>query len=193
MLIKGYRQHHPDIDIVIEEHNVSEQLTLLQNYQLDIALLRSPVPHFPELKYHNIVTRRLDVVLPAQHPLASEHALSLSSLSDETFLVQKDPPGIGLGWSTLYACQQAGFVPQNIQFTRDVSVAIGLVSMGAGITLVPETQRSLMIQDVSYARLTDPAATTTLTFSWQSRVKNNALAGFVQYVTQFGTQRAGCA
>jgi len=182
MLINSYRKHKPDIEIVIEEHNVSEQLTLLLNHQLDIALVRSPVPHFLELEYLDVVTRRLDAVLPRSHPLASEQKISLSALSDATFLVQQDPPGVGLGWSTLYACQQAGFVPQKIQFTRDVSVAVGLVSMGMGVTLVPETQRSVMITDVNYCTLEDAAASTTLTFSWQQRSKNKALADFIHYL-----------
>jgi len=184
MLINGYRKYKPDVEIVIEEHNVSEQLTLLQNYQLDIALVRSPVPQLSELEYLDVVTRRLDAVLPRHHPLALEQKLSLASLSDATFLVQQDPPGVGLGWSTLNACQQAGFVPQKIQFTRDVSVAIGLVSMGMGVTLVPETQRSVMIPDVNYCTLTDPTAVTTLTFSWQRRLKNKALVDFIQYIKQ---------
>ena len=184
LLINGYRKHKPDIDIVIEEHNVHEQLTLLLNYQLDIALVRSPVPQFPELEYLDVATRPLIAVLPRDHPACSGKKIDLSSLSDSPFLIQKDPAGVGLGWSALNACQQAGFVPQKIQFTRDVSVAIGLVSMGMGVTLVPETQRSVMIPDVNYCFLTDPGATTTLTLSWQRHLKNKALADFIRYARE---------
>lgn len=181
LLINGYRQKKPDIEIVIEEHNVHEQLTLLLNNQLDMALVRAPIPRYDELDYLNVATRPLIAVLPRHHAQASQQRIALSSLSGDPFLIQKDPPGVGLGWSALNACQQAGFVPREIQFTRDVSVAIGLVSMGMGVTLVPETQRSVMIPDVSYCLLNDASATTTLTLSWRRHVKNKALADFIRY------------
>ena len=184
LLINGYRKQKPDIEIVIEEHNVHEQLTLLLNYQLDVALVRSPVPQYPELDYLDVATRPLIAVLPRNHPLGQEKKIALSALSSSPFLIQKDPPGVGLGWSAMNACQQAGFVPQKIQFTRDVSVAIGLVSMGMGVTLVPETQTSVMIPDVNYCFLNEPTATTTLTLSWQRHVKNKAVTDFIRYALE---------
>ncbi|MBU9810779.1 LysR family transcriptional regulator [Rouxiella badensis] len=185
LLINGYCKTKPDIDIVIEEHNVHDQLTLLLNNQLDIALVRSPVPYYPELDYLDIACRPLIAVLPGNHPLGCGQKISLAALSDCPFLIQKDPPGVGLGWSVINACQQAGFVPRKIQFTRDVSVAIGLVSMGMGVTLVPETQSSLMIPDVTYCFLSESNVTTTLTFSWQKHSKNKALIDFIRLVMKF--------
>jgi DNA-binding transcriptional LysR family regulator len=184
LLINGYRQKKPDIEIVIEEHNVHEQLTLLLNNQLDIGLIRSPIPRYNELEYLDVATRPLIAVLPRHHPQAGTQKIALSSLSTEPFLIQKDPPGVGLGSSALTACEQAGFVPRQIQFTRDVSVAIGLVSMGLGVTLVPETQRSVMIPDVSYCLLSDASATTTLTLCWPRYNKNKALANFIRYAQE---------
>ncbi|MNF14498.1 hypothetical protein D3C80_2167350 [compost metagenome] len=56
--------------------------------------------------------------------------------------------------------------------------------MGMGVTLVPETQRSVMIPDVNYCFLTDPGATTTLTLSWQRHLKNKALTDFIRYARE---------
>ncbi|MFU2316222.1 hypothetical protein [Rahnella sp. PCH160] len=81
-------------------------------------------------------------------------------------------------------CLKAGFVPQKIQLTRDVSVAIGLVSIGMGVTPLPETQSSVMIPDVNYCFLTDSCATFTLTLSWQRHQKNKALADFIRYARE---------
>lgn len=184
LLINGYRKQKPDVDIAIEEHNVNEQLTLLLSNQLDVALVRSPVPHHSHLEYLDVATRPLIAVLPHGHPLMSEQRIALSALSEESFLIQKDPPGVGLGWSALNACAQAGFTPRQIQFTRDVSVAIGLVSMGMGVTLVPETQRSVMIPDVGYCFLDNPQATTTLTLSWQKQSPNKTLHNFIQFARE---------
>lgn len=132
----------------------------------------------------NIATRSLIAVLPRNHRLGHCRRISLSSLADEQFFIQKDPYGVGLGWSAISACQQAGFTPQRIQYTRDVSVAIGLVSMGMGVALVPETQSSMLMSDVSYCLLEETFATTTLTLCWRRHTKNNLLRDFINYTRE---------
>lgn len=184
LLINGYRQAKPDIDFAIEEHNVNEQVSLLLNKQLDVALVRTPVPQYAELDYLNVTTRQLVAVLPQHHPLVAESRISLSQLRDEPFLVQQDPVGVGLGWSVLTACQTAGFTPHIAEHTRDVSVAVGLVSMGSGITLVPETHYSMMIPGVIYRSLKEKYATTTLTLSWLKDSHNKAVEGFINFARE---------
>lgn len=179
-VINRYRHHNPHIEIAIEEHNVDDQIRLLMDDQLDIALVRLPVPQSEELDYLDVATRPLVAVVPSTHPALINRPLSLRSLEQETFMIQQDPPGVGLGWSALAACHRAGFTPQKIQHTRDVSVAVGLVAMGMGVTLVPQTQCSVMTPNVAYCPLEDTQATTTLTLCWQKRRCQNTLKHFVQ-------------
>ena len=148
---------------------------------MDIAFVRSPIPQYEQLEYMNIATRSLIAVLPRNHELGNRRKISLASLREEQFFVQKDPYGVGLGWSAVSACREAGFTPQKIQYTRDVSVAIGLVSMGMGVALVPETQSSVLMPDVSYCLLEEAYATTTLTLCWRRHTQNNLLRGFINY------------
>lgn len=182
-LITCFRETKPDVEIVIEEHNVDEQLTLLLDHQLDMGLLRSPVPHFANLDYVDIATRSLIAAVPHTHSQAGAGRIALETLSGDTFMIQKDPPGVGLGWSALHACEMARFVPPKIYFTRDVAVAIGMVSMGIGVTLVPETQRSVTLPNVCYCLLHDPVATTTLTLCWPKFRKSRELIEFVRSLT----------
>lgn len=182
-LTSGYRRTKPDVEIVIEEHNVSDQLTLLLDHELDAGLIRSPVPRYAGLNYLNIATRPLIAAVPHTHPQAAIESISLASLDGDTFMIQQDPPGVGLGWSALHACEQAHFVPQKIHYTRDVAVAIGMVSMGIGVTLVPETQRSVTLPNVCYCSLEDAGAVTTLTLCWPKSRKSRELTEFVRYIT----------
>ena len=183
-LINHYRQQQPAIGIHIEEHCVDQQIVRLLNDQLDAAFIRSPFPQVPGLNYLDIVTRPLIAVLPAGHRLLKHPALSLESLADETFLLQQDPPGGGLGWSVIEACRRAGFTPHSVIPARDVSVACGLVAMGMGITVVPETQRSILTPGIGYCRLKDQQATTTLTLAWQRRRYHHALKNFILFMKQ---------
>lgn len=182
-LLGGFRRVHPGIEVIIEEHDVDRQLTLLLAGELDVALVRSPVPAVESLSYLQIAERPLIAVLPCSHPLLTQKTISLSALANEAFLIQDDPPGIGLGWSAIAACRRAGFTPRQVQATRDVSVAIGLVAMEMGVTLVPYTQAAVMRTDVGYCLLDDPLAVTTLTMAWRRNRPNaivNALVSYIQ-------------
>lgn len=68
--------------------------------------------------------------------------------------------------------------------------------MGVGVTLVSKTQRSVMLPDISYCYLNEASATTTLTLSWQRRVKSKALTDFIRYAHELtgtigGASRGG--
>ena len=75
--------------------------------------------------------------LPADHPLATRRAISLTDLRDEDWML------VGLRGTcadsniVLRACQQAGFEPR-VAYTSDDYFAIqGLVASGMGVALVP--------------------------------------------------------
>lgn len=189
LLIKNYRHKKSEADLIIEEHNAHDLLTFLLDKRIDLAFVRSPIPQYEQLEYMNIATRSLIAVLPRHHELGHSRKISLSSLAGEQFFIQKDPYGVGLGWSAMSACQQAGFIPQKIQYTRDVSVAIGLVSMGMGVALVPETQSSMLMSDVSYCLLEEAFATTTLTLCWRRQIKNNLLRDFINYTRELTSRQ----
>ncbi|EIY4985538.1 LysR substrate-binding domain-containing protein [Enterobacter bugandensis] len=87
-LTNGYRRTLPDVEIVIEEHNVSDQLTLLLDHELNAGLIRSPEPRYAG-------TRPLIAAGPHTHPQAAVESIALSSVAGDTFMVQKDPPGVG--------------------------------------------------------------------------------------------------
>lgn len=179
VLIGNYRQRKPEADLLIEEHNVNDLITGLLSETVDLAFIRSPGAQYDELELLDIATRPLVAVVPRHHPLASRRAIPLAALAEETFFIQQDPCGVGLGWSAISACRQAGFTPRKIQYSRDVSTAIGQVSMGMGVTLVPETQSAMLVSEVSYCLLEETFAVTTLTLCWRRESRNGLLGDFI--------------
>lgn len=180
-LINRYLQHDSGVHIAIAEHDVNEQLTRLADAQLDVGIVRSPVPEQADFAGLTIATRDMVAVLPQHHRLATQPHIALRALANECFFIQQDPPGVGLGWSSLAACQHAGFRPHNIQFTRDVSVAMSQVAMGMGVTLVPATQATTKMPGVHFCQLDDVDATTSLMMLWKRTTANRAVHHFVAY------------
>ncbi|BDH47401.1 LysR family transcriptional regulator [Salmonella enterica subsp. enterica serovar Choleraesuis] len=168
-LINRYRQRFAEIDTRVEEQQVEAQLALLEAGHLDIAIVRAPFPRPGGVQYRELQRRPLCVVLPREHPLAGQEVINLADLGDERWIMQQDPPGVGLGHSALSTCQRAGFTPSGIHFASDVAMAVGLVASGMGVALVPVTQSVMALPAVVYRPLDDPQAATTLNVVWQRR------------------------
>ncbi len=184
VLIQGYKKEFGNVKLILEEHNVCDQIALLVDNLLDVAVVRMPISQHEHLKYCTISTCPLIAVLPEDHRLAQNGTIPLASLSSDPFFIQQDPPGVGLGWSTLDACFQAGFTPQGVKLTQDVSTAIGMVSMGMGVTLVPQTQSTVKIPNVTYCQLEGEPTLTTLSLVWSSRTKNKLVVDFIHFVKE---------
>ena len=183
-LINGYKSTKTSIDITLEELDVNEQLQYLLDGQIDIGVVRPPVPAESRFESIDFVTRRLLAVLPESHPMADGRPIALQELANERFFIQKDPTGVGLGWSSIAACQRAGFTPQQLELTKDVSVAIGSVAMGLGVSLVPETQASVQLSGIRYCSLSDREATTSLRLAWLKEGSNQTVTDFVRYTRE---------
>ena len=81
------------------------------------------------------------VALPEGHALARGQArvvLPLKRLSDETFVVNRQPGALGaLRDDVFAACRAAGFSPRVGQEAPNVIATLPLVAAGIGISIVP--------------------------------------------------------
>jgi len=77
-------------------------------------------------------------------------------LAKETFILY-GPPGSGIYDATIAACHRNGFSPRVGQLAPRITSVLGLVAAGLGISLVPESMRSIALEGVSYRPLKGPA------------------------------------
>lgn len=89
LLIKNYRHKKSETDLIIEEHNAHNLLTLLLDKRIDLAFVRSPIPQYEQLEYMNIATRSLIAVLPRNHELGNRRKISPALLAKEQFLCKR--------------------------------------------------------------------------------------------------------
>lgn len=190
-LIHHYQQRFSQIDTVVEEQQVETQLALLAAGLLDVAIVRAPFPLPAGFQQRELQRRPLVMALPATHPLAPRLRIDLALLCDARWIMQQDPPGVGLGYTALSACQRAGFTPGQLLFARDVAMAIGLVASGMGVALVPQTQQVMALPAVIWRPLTDNQATTTLHVVWRKRTP--AVRAFLRCMAELPEESVGDA
>ncbi|SAI68522.1 LysR family transcriptional regulator [Bordetella trematum] len=66
--------------------------------------------------------------------------------------------GAGIHAQIMALCHQAGFAPQVVQEARSATTIIGLVAAGLGVSLVPESFKSIAVQGVTYRPLREKKA-----------------------------------
>jgi DNA-binding transcriptional LysR family regulator len=157
-LLSDYCQNRPNVNVLLNELPVLSQLEAIRNRNLDIAIVRRPIPaHLLEgLDYFTVSSQRLVAALPATHRLAGFASVKLQDLSKDPFLGFPDPEGIGMHQSVLDVCQHAGFVPKFALRIGNLTTIVSLVAKGFGIALVVDIVDHLRIPGVCYLPIEDP-------------------------------------
>ncbi|WP_264831312.1 LysR substrate-binding domain-containing protein, partial [Klebsiella aerogenes] len=89
-----FRLKQPDTHIELVSLITTEQEEKILSGELDVGLMRHPV-YSPELEYLELIHEPRVVVLPVNHPLASEQAISAQHLNGVNF-VSTDPAYSGV-------------------------------------------------------------------------------------------------
>jgi len=94
------------------------------------------------------------VALPSGHPLAQGTGpIALSALKAEGLILYRQADGPGTQERLFAAFLEAGFTPRIAADVPRLLSAITLVAAGKGMTIVPETLRSLHQESVKYREL----------------------------------------
>jgi len=127
----------PQINIRLEELQGADLLKHLQNQAFDLGILRdvqSQQLNKSQFEAVNLDTDELRVVLPTDHPLAQQTAISMTDLRDIEIVTLNPGSGVYEKMSALY--QAAGFTP-NIRFTTPhIETLLGMIAHTQRVTFL---------------------------------------------------------
>lgn len=128
-----YRSRYPGVDVRLAEHGSKrlEQLVLAGELDLGGSLL--PVP--AEFEWQEVRREPIDLLLPADHPLAGRAGIRFSDLAEQPFILYA--PGFALNPIILDACKQNGFTPRVVTQTSQADLVIALVAAKLGVGFLP--------------------------------------------------------
>lgn len=137
--LAAFVQRYPSIEVHLDEGEPDELLQVLQDGELDIALVYRydlvprTWPH--RLVETELLHENLLLLLPADHPLAGRSQVGFAELRDATWIASREGSA---GASCLErACATAGFAPTIAFRSNNYDVVEGLVGAGLGIAMVP--------------------------------------------------------
>lgn len=137
-LIKSYRSHFADVELVLSAMNNAELQRALIQKEIDIAVAR------PDLKDETLRSQLLCkepmvLALPDDADLCAQAEIRLADLSNQTFVLYPRRPRPSYADMVIDICRREGFEPAALEMAQDFQTAISLVSVGVGLSVVPES------------------------------------------------------
>ena len=143
-ILKTFRLRYPQVRIHLQEESPANLFESLRIGEIDAAFvnLLDP-PHLDDLAAEHLSTWQLQVLLPAEHPLAARESISLDSIMHEPIIEFGQEYFRGL--RLFDSLKQE---PDIVHVTGNLQVMAGLVSAGLGITFVPTIHAPFLPEDV---------------------------------------------
>ncbi|HFZ8995851.1 TPA: DNA-binding transcriptional regulator HcaR [Citrobacter freundii] len=178
-----FRLKQPGIHIELASLATTEQEDKILSGELDVGLMRHPVYH-PEIDYRELFHEPLVVVLPLDHPLAKEPAISARQLHGVNF-ISTDPAYSGALATTVSAWfKQENSQPNIVQVATNILVTMNLVGMGLGVTLIPGYMNNFNTGQVVFRPISGNVPTIALLMAWKKGAIKPALRDFIATVQE---------
>lgn len=183
------RSRCPEVAFVLRDLTSEEQVVAMKKGEIDVGLVRAPVPSAGEFAVRTISRERLVVALPQRHPLASRRRVPLKALASEPFLLVPRHLGPGFYDQVMGFCARAGFVPKLEQEAHSIITIVSLIAGGMGVSLVPESLQSLGRSGVVFRPPIPPAPVTELAVMWRRDDPSPIVASFLKFIWEVAGQR----
>ena len=182
-LVGRFRLTYAGVDIVLHQSTVAKQVEMLVAGDLDLGFIRHQLVH-EHLNTRLLFLEPMIVVVPADHRLAVQRAISMTELARESFISFTRQEGPGFFELLLRVCGEGGFSPRIVMEANPLSTVIGLVASGAGIAIVPHSMNRLRIRNVVYRRLEGSRTCSEFLMAWRKQETPATVANFLALAGQ---------
>lgn len=154
-LVAACRRELPDVEVSLKEMVSGDQLKRLDSGEIDIGLLRPPIPR-RNLSAFRVMAEPLIAAVPAGHALARGESVALSDLAGEPFIMYAPYEARYFHDLLVELFSRAGLVPNYVQHLAQIHSMLAMVHSGVGVALVPETAVNLRFSGVALRPLDLP-------------------------------------
>jgi len=151
--IRQFRSRYPGVRIALDERPTDQQIDDLMAGKSDVAIIHPPVRPREGLRTRTLAADTLVAAVPAGDDLSQRRSLVLADLAEQPFVLFPYAQGPALHKAIFQACRAAGFQPRVEQEARQLHTILSLVASGLGVSLVPESAKSLSVRGVKYCKI----------------------------------------
>ena len=164
-LVKNFADHYPDVAIQLKEMGGDDQVVALRSGEIDIAI--SYTAPSEEFDSRELAPESLIVVLNDQHPLAKQSVIAIADLTLDRLILPSKHVAATLAEAVMLEFADYGLKPRSIQEVATWQTAIGLVAVGVGVTIMPDSVSAYTRENVVTRPITNIRRKVRLLLSWQ--------------------------
>jgi len=166
-IIQNVSESMPGTKIELMELSSHEQTQALLRDELDVGVLHTPVETTGLLTYV-VLKEPFSAVVPGQHRLALNSSVRVEELAREEFVFFPRSLASGLFDKVVSLCMEAGFSPHIAHTARHQSSILQMVTLGLGITIVPQSLKRIYNGNAVFLPLEDAAQHLELSLAWKA-------------------------
>lgn len=180
-----FRTKFPDVELATVERRRARLANGLRAGTLDVLVLTGSLP-LPKSKTRALWSERVYVVLPENHPLATQEFVYWTDLRDATIILSEYDPGREIEELLLSKLVSPKNRPKIERHDISRGVVKSLVTMNVGVSIVLESDIGSNFAGLVYRELRDGTGPSVLSYSayWQSDNGNPALAAFLRMLSE---------
>jgi LysR family transcriptional regulator, benzoate and cis,cis-muconate-responsive activator of ben and cat genes len=187
MLVRTFRQRHPDVDIHLVDLNSVQQINELKSGRIDLGFGRI---RSRDTSVARTVLReeRLVLAVPPGSPLADGHGpVGLKDLEQQRLIVFPKEPRPSYADHVLGLLHDQGVTLAEVHEVRELQAALGLVAAEMGVCIVPTAAR--LRNDLVYRPIRDPQATSPIILSHRLNDDSWYIPVFKQLIAEMYMQQ----
>ncbi|QFG37659.1 LysR family transcriptional regulator [Paracoccus pantotrophus] len=173
-LIAQYRKTHPGIEVEMTEGTARDAVIQLRADRLDVVFVAGKLES-PDCHTRPIWTEPLMVVLPEQHRLAGQSAITWADLVGETFLVRHGGTGPQVHDHIVLRFAGRWPPPSILRFEVGRGTLLSMVGQGFGITIVGAASALLPTTGIVFLPFADEPEPVVFTAVWSPFNRSAAL------------------
>jgi DNA-binding transcriptional LysR family regulator len=166
-LLKRLGNKYPDIEVTLREMGTAAQRKALRQGEIDVAIMYT-LPD-DEFSHHELTPDSLVIALPESHPLAARDSIALKELSEDRFVLASPEVAEVLHNAVLAECADSGFKPRHIQEVSTAQTALGIVSAGFGVSVLPAAVQALPRKGVVLKPIRNSRLQVQLALMWPGK------------------------
>jgi LysR family hydrogen peroxide-inducible transcriptional activator len=151
-VLRQFRKHHPEARVEVNELTTDVLTKCCQQGEIDLGVLALPLD-VPHLEVERLFEEALWLVVPSGHPLARARSIRIDRLRDEPFVLLDEAHCLSTQIRSF--CRSRKFQPIATGKTSQLATVQEMVSLGHGLSFVPEMARRI---DMSKQRVYRPIA-----------------------------------
>ena len=147
-LVAACRRELPDVEVSLKEMVSGDQLKRLDSGEIDIGLLRPPIPR-AGLSAFRVTAEPLIAAVNVAHALARAETIAIEHLAREPFIMYAPYEARYFHDLLVELFSRAGLVPNYVQHLAQIHSILAMVHSGVGVALVPEAAVNLHFSGVA--------------------------------------------